>query len=520
MAGMGLPINVHALLTGQTVESERIEYKEGWNPLDIVQTICGFANDINNWGGGYIVVGIKEVDGLPQLPPKGIQANQVDKMQKELLNLCNELRPAYYPITEAVEFQGKTIFFIWVPGGETRPYKAPDVLGEKPRTYSFYIRRFSSTKKASDQEVTELMKMSEHIPFDDQIQQKAEVTDIKLSLIRAHLAEIGSDLAGRIDEMPINDLLRRMNIVAGPDEYLKPKNIGLLLFNDNPTSFFPCAQIDLVEFKDDIGDKFTERIFNGPIQQQLRDALIYIKNNIVTELVKKQEGSAESIRYYNYPYAAIEEALVNTVYHRSYQDDSPIELRVYPDKFEMVSYPGPLPPLNREKLRSGKIVARKYRNRRIGDFLKELRLTEGRGTGIPKIIRAMQRNGSPEPIFDTDDELSYFTTTLPIHPEWNQAKKQDRDQDGDQDRVQDRDQDGDQDRTRADMKVLEHCLRPKKKREILTHIGLYNNYKNFRKYVKTLIDKGYLAYTLPDKPSSGNQQYKTTPEGEHILSGE
>lgn len=30
------------------------------------------------------------------------------------------------------------------------------------------------------------------------------------------------------------------------------------------------------------------------------------------------------------------------------------------------------------------VVCRRYRNRRIGEFLKELELTEGRSTGIPK----------------------------------------------------------------------------------------------------------------------------------------
>jgi len=36
-----------------------------------------------------------------------------------------------------------------------------------------------------------------------------------------------------------------------------------------------------------------------------------------------------------------------------------------------------------------------YPNRRIGDFLKEQGLTEGRSTGIPKMIRAGKSNGSP-----------------------------------------------------------------------------------------------------------------------------
>lgn len=60
---------------------------------------------------------------------------------------------------------------------------------------------------------------------------------------------------------------------------------------------------------------------------------------------------------------------------------------------------------------------RTYRNRRIGDFLKELHLTEGRCTGVPKIRKAMEENGSPMPIFKTDENLSFFLVTLPIHPE-------------------------------------------------------------------------------------------------------
>ncbi|NCN65108.1 MAG: hypothetical protein GW904_06285 [Candidatus Altiarchaeum hamiconexum] len=47
---MALPININDLITGQTVEWERIEFKEGWNPEEVILTICAFANDINNWG--------------------------------------------------------------------------------------------------------------------------------------------------------------------------------------------------------------------------------------------------------------------------------------------------------------------------------------------------------------------------------------------------------------------------------------------------------------------------------------
>ena len=123
------------------------------------------------------------------------------------------------------------------------------------------------------------------------------------------------------------------------------------------------------------------------------------------------------MRFYNFPYEAIEEALSNSVYHKSYERQSPIEIQVWPDKIEIISFPGPVPPVNHKVLKTKRrITARDYRNRRIGDFLKELQLTEGRGTGLPAIYDAMEANGSPKPVFETDDDCSYFLAVIPAHP--------------------------------------------------------------------------------------------------------
>lgn len=140
------------------------------------------------------------------------------------------------------------------------------------------------------------------------------------------------------------------------------------------------------------GGVIQEEIFKGPLHQQLRDALRYIQNNFISERVVKISGQAEARRFFNYPYDAIEEALVNAVYHRSYEIREPIEVRVTPDAIQVVSHPGAESSIPLKDVEAGRIKPRRYRNRRIGEFLKELDLAEGRGTGIPKIRRAMQKN--------------------------------------------------------------------------------------------------------------------------------
>ena len=106
---MAIPITIEKLLTENIVEWARIEFKEGWNPETTLKTISAFANDIDNWGGGYIVIGAKEKDGKVVRPVKGISPDSVDKIQKELLKYCKYLRPVYLPQTEPVMFEGKML---------------------------------------------------------------------------------------------------------------------------------------------------------------------------------------------------------------------------------------------------------------------------------------------------------------------------------------------------------------------------------------------------------------------------
>ena len=105
----------------------------------------------------------------------------------------------------------------------------------------------------------------------------------------------------------------------------------------------------------------------------------------------------------------------NAVYHRGYDVREPIEVRVEQDRIEIVSFPGPDRSVTQEGLKNYRVSSRRYRNRRIGDFLKELHLTEGRNTGFKKILDALEINGSPKPEFETDDVHSYFITRLYVH---------------------------------------------------------------------------------------------------------
>jgi hypothetical protein len=46
---------------------------------------------------------------------------------------------------------------------------------------------------------------------------------------------------------------------------------------------------------------------------------------------------------------------------------------------------------------------------------------------------------------------------------------------------------------------------------------LYNNSRNFDNYIKPLLEIGWLKQTIPDKPTSKNQQYVTTTFGNNLV---
>ncbi|OVE82202.1 hypothetical protein BVY04_01655 [bacterium M21] len=80
-------------------------------------------------------------------------------------------------------------------------------------------------------------------------------------------------------------------------------------------------------------------------------------------------------------------------------------------------------PINIVALKKERVISRDYRNRRIGDFLKEMHLTKGRNTGFPKIARALNHNGSPAAEFVTDPERMTFLSVIHCHPNFVGAEQ-------------------------------------------------------------------------------------------------
>lgn len=234
---------------------------------------------------------------------------------------------------------------------------------------------------------------------------------------------------------------------------------------------------------------------------------------------------------------ALEEAIANAIYHRDYQVREPVEVRIYPDSICILNYGGPDRSIKSGAFKIGPVKPRRYRNRRLGDFLKELDLTEGKATGIPRIKKALKENGSPEPFFDFDDDRTFFEVDFYIHS----AFKETFDLVG----LIPTTKSTTKTTTKSDItkffeneynsefaihhakillnlvpqiiEILNIAQTPQKRSKLLNVIGLSNHTDNASRYIVPLVDADLLTMTIKDKPNSPQQKYYITEKGKKLL---
>ncbi len=421
---MELEISIEDLLNKRRVESARIEFKASWNPDDIYHSICAFANDFDNIGGGYIVIGVEEKNGIAIRPVKGIEEYDIDKIQKEMVGYNNTMVPVYFPKVIVEEVDRKWIMVLWVPTGTQRPYKAPEhVTSKKDKKLYYYIRYGSSSVKANYEQERELINMTSFAPFDTRPNFDATEEDISVALLTDHLNTTRSRLARQISERGIMEILNDMQLLVGPSEQRYIQNVALMMFCDHIEKFFPYSQVEITRFPEGSiknPNNFIEvPVIKGSVPVMIRRTMERLQDMVIEEKVTKVDSQMEAVRRFSYPYQALEEAVVNAFYHRDYQSGQAVTIEIEPDRIRIISFPGIDRSIPDKVIEEGeRFSSRYYRNKRLGEFLKELDLTEGKSTGVPTIQEELRKNGSPKAVFLTDEDRRALTVEIPIHPDF------------------------------------------------------------------------------------------------------
>jgi len=528
---MALPINIEDLLNKNRIESDRIEFKKGWNPVAIYHSICAFANDIDNIGGGYVVVGVEEENGVAKRPVCGIPEASLDKIQRDIHQYNQLMEPLYAPRLSVEEVDGKKILVIWVTSGNNRPYTVPSDVTAKLKKPVFYIRYGTSSIEAKGELLDQLRDLANRVPFDDRGNENIPLSEISPLLLKDYLEKVGSKLAAADFTSNLAHILEQMDLLEGPVEKRQIKNVAAMMFSENPAKFFKETQVDIVLFpegRENNPDNIIEvPAIKGPVPKMIGDTLSYLRTNVIKERITKPADNERSEKHFNYPFQALEEAVVNALYHRNYQEREPVEITIEPDRISILSYSGPDRSISMQAIKEAKSLrSRRYRNRRLGEFLKELDLTEGRATGIPTIQKALAENGSKPASIETDDDRTFFLIDIPCHPNFvGNVQVNVQVQLVEIERVI-----GKMSKlcpsydlviSQSILEKLAICLL-RCKNEISGHDMLKDidatSYKQRkRKYLDKLMEMKLIRMTKPDKPTARNQRYICTDLGKQII---
>lgn len=419
-------------------ESERVEWKENGDDKyivnNIVKTISAFANDIANFGGGYVICGAKETKdefGFPKVLYTGLSSVKLKEIEGKVLQHCRDyVSPAIAPIVQELENpedkSTRILVFIVLSSPDAHTYRD----GESA---NYYVRISRETKEARNGVLSQLLVKKQKIEyFDKRVSSNATESDIDVLLFRDSIQEMGLFHAGKSledyfsDREQIAELVPPLFVRNNFTGLLQPRNFALLMFGKKSsiTSFFPESHTIVSIYKGlDRSEPTAERhTITGSIIEQAKKALELLN----TQAYMAFDKTSAKPNQVKYPIRALQEALINAVVHRDYEIPQPIRITIFADRIEIMS-PGSLHwGVDKEKFLSGK-ASPKWRNQSFAYLFNKLQLAQSEGQGIPTIFRTMKEEGCPVPIFDIESES--LTCILPAHPRHQIIREQQEIQD-------------------------------------------------------------------------------------------
>jgi len=362
----------------QKEESKNLEFKEKLtitNKQKVLQTIIAFAN----LGGGTLVFGVndnKEIVGIEE--PFGLE-EQIANM------VYDTIIPVIRIDTLFVSRESKTIVIVKVPMGIATPY----YLKSKGIANGTYIRVGSTTRLADSETIRALELKKQNVSYDSRPDYRFTKEDINLKMAKGWFRNK--------KEIEITeDYLFMLKLLVKENDNVYPTIAGLLLFPAQEFADYDYAKIKCAKFKGVESGIFIDKAeYRGSVLEQIESTMKFIKANIklsatIGEIYREEK--------YEYPLAALREAVINAVVHRDYmRTGRDIRVGIYDNRIEIIS-PGELP-VTFSVDDIGKIDFSELRNHVLGRVFSELKLIEQWGLGFKKIIRLCEQHRINRPEF-------------------------------------------------------------------------------------------------------------------------
>ena len=396
-------------------ENDNVEAKKASEVgKSLMETVCSFSNE-PNLGGGYILMGVEKENSLfPSYVVSGIPQDQLDKIQTTFSSQCGDLfnipiRPKLY--TEEVE--GSYAVIAYIP--ELSPEQKPLFFKNRGLPSGAYRRIGSADHKCTEDDL--ILFYNNTDTLDKSIIVDADINDISEEAIE-YYKKLRKNVNPAAEELSYTntELLEALSALRKNKKELKVTYTGLLCFGSRQAQrkLLPMTRIDYIRVStnhwvDDPNNRFESIV-------EMRGSILEIAQRIVTtisdDLPKGFLLNDDNIQAQNIglPIRVLREAVVNALIHRSYRENSPIQIIRYPNRIEIIN-PG-------FSLKSDEYLGEPgsvNRNPNISAIFHETNLAETKGSGIRTMRRLMEEVEMMPPTFESNREKNKFTVRLLLH---------------------------------------------------------------------------------------------------------
>lgn len=354
----------------------------------------------------------REVVGIPE-----------DKVFREIDAITNAIsdscEPTIIPDVYLQNINDKPVIVAEIRTGRRKPY----YIKAEGLENGVYIRVSGTTRPADRDMSRELYYECDARSFDSIIRRDIEVTDEDIKSLCEQMKEVAiANCKSNLQRSAVKDVTKNVLLSWGilkkdENEKIYPTNAYIYLTGQGGLrSMIQCAV-----FKGTTRAVFLDRRnYEGPLWKQVEEAVQFVLRNI--RMGCRLEGVYRQ-DIYELPPDSIRELIVNAVMNCSYIQNSNIQVAIYDDRLEITSPGGLLPGVTIELMKEG---FSKIRNRSLANAFAYMNLVEAWGSGIPKLMQAMQEYGLREPEF-IDMEVAFRINLYRGQNEVIEVKNRDHD---------------------------------------------------------------------------------------------
>jgi ATP-dependent DNA helicase RecG len=382
-------------------------------PRRLWETLSAFAN---TRGGGVLILGLDEAAGF-----NAVGVKHPRKILQDLASLCDQMEPPIRAAVDVHSVEDQTLVVAEVPETD---------LGQKPCYYrgagltnGAFIRVGDGDRKLSQYEVQVVLASRGQPREDETPVPEASLDDLDPVLVGSLLERVRRPETSNVRQLTDEQALRLLKVLVRHEERWVPSLGGLLALGTYPQHFFPALSLTFVAYPTPVlgepgprGERFLDnRRFDGPIPRMLRPALDALERNMLRRAV--MHGAFREDEW-EYPEAAVREALVNALVHRDLSGaarGTPVQVHLFPDRLTIINAGGIFGPISVDQL--GEEGVSSTRNQVLMKLLEDITtpdegrlVCENRGSGIGAMLTALRQAGLPAPQFM--DRIATFQVTF------------------------------------------------------------------------------------------------------------